>query len=110
MIGAADMVSPENNTPQSVVYSPMKVVNPCGRVLRSSFWMKTSGKKKSFQIGTTFWIPAITMAGRTSGSMIAHMILASLAPSMRAASSSSLGRLRIKPVMMNTVVGRPMAV
>ncbi|MNW11399.1 hypothetical protein D3C71_2088470 [compost metagenome] len=88
----------------------MKVVSPCGRVFRSSFCMKTSGKKKSFQIGTTFWMAAITMAGRTSGSMMAHMIRASLAPSMRAASSSSLGRVRMKPVMMKTVVGRPMAV
>ena len=88
----------------------MNVVSPCGRVLRLSFWMNTRGKKKSFQIGTTFWMPAITMAGRTSGSMIDHMIRASLAPSMRAASSSSLGRLRMNPVMMNTVVGSPMAV
>ena len=47
--------------PQSVVYSPMKTERPCGRVLRASVWMKTSGKKKSFQVGTAFWIAAITI-------------------------------------------------
>ena len=55
----------------------MKAVSPCGRVLRASVWMKTSGKKKSFQIGTALWMAAITMAGRVSGSMIDHMMRAS---------------------------------
>ena len=56
--------------------------------------MKTRGKKKSFQIGTALLMAAITMAGRARGSMTDHMIRASLAPSMRADSSSSRGRLR----------------
>ena len=38
--------------------------------------MKTSGKKKSFQIGTAFWIAAIAMGGRASGSITDHMIRA----------------------------------
>ncbi len=59
--------------------------------------MKTSGKKKSFQIGTAFWIAAIAMGGRASGSMTDHMIRGSEAPSMRAASSSSAGSVRRKP-------------
>ena len=69
--------------------------------------MKTSGKKKSFQIGTAFWIAAIAIGGR-SGSITDHMIRGSEAPSMRAASSSSAGSVR-RPAMMNTDE-QPMAV
>ena len=72
--------------------------------------MKTSGKKKSFQIGTAFWIAAIAIGGRASGSMTDHMIRGSEAPSMRAASSSSAGSVRRKPAMMKTADGRPIAV
>ena len=53
--------------------------------------MKTSGKKKSFQIGTALLMAAITIAGRARGNITDHMIFASLAPSMRADSSSSCG-------------------
>src|SRR3712207_3314071 len=109
-MGAAAMVRPANSMPQSVVYSPMKVVRPCGRVLYRSDWMNTRGKKKSFQIGTAFWIAAMAMGGGASGSMTDHMMRGSDAPSMRAASSSSDGSARRKPAMMNTAEGRPMAV
>jgi len=44
-----------NSTPQSVVNSPTNTVNPCGSVFRLSDVIRTSGKKKSFQIGTAFW-------------------------------------------------------
>ena len=67
------------------------------------------GLKKSFQIGTAFWMPAITRAGRARGSMMDSMMRASPAPSMRADSSSSPGNVRKKPVRMNTVDGRPIA-
>ena len=34
--------------------------------------IRTSGKKKSFQIGTAFWIATITSAGRASSMIEAH--------------------------------------
>ena len=54
-------------------------------------------------------IAAITIAGRASGSIIDSMVRASPAPSIRADCSNSAGRVRRKPVMMNTADGSPIA-
>jgi hypothetical protein len=47
-----------------VVNSPTNTVSPCGSVFKLSDVIRTRGKKKSFQIGTAFWIATITSAGQ----------------------------------------------
>ena len=72
--------------------------------------MKTSGKKKSFQIGTAFWIAAIAIGGRASGSITDHMMRGSRSPVDAGRVLQLGGSERRKPAMMNTADGNPIAV
>ena len=70
---------------------------------------RTSGNRKSFQIGTNRKTTTVATAGRTSGTMIRKNICQVLAPSMRAASSSSGGSCRKNVVRTKIENGTPEA-
>src|SRR6185503_11544611 len=87
--GTVAMTSPANSDDQSVENSPKNVVNPTGTVYFSRLRNSTNGNRKSFQIGTKRKTTTVATAGRTIGTMIRRNICQLLAPSIRAASSSS---------------------
>ena len=51
-MGTMAMERPVKSRSHLVECCPMKLDRPTGRVLNLSDWIKTSGKKKSFQMGT----------------------------------------------------------
>ncbi len=64
---------------------------PVGSVRIELSVTNVSANRNSFQFCRNRKMPIVARAGRVSGSMICQKIRNSLAPSMRAASSSSFG-------------------
>lgn len=110
IIGRDDRVSPANKVLQSAECSPNNDNIPIGMVFLASSVMKMSGKKKSFQAPIKFTIITVPKTGRINGKMMLQRILRSVAPSIRAASSSSLGSVLKKLVNIRTAKGSPVAV
>ncbi|MNT71550.1 hypothetical protein D3C72_2100450 [compost metagenome] len=72
----------------------MKAARPTGRVKRESEWVTTSGHKKAFQAVTKVKMPRLASAGAESGSATRQKVPHGPSPSIRAASSSSVGKAR----------------
>src|SRR6185437_6375751 len=107
--GASEMPSEAKIVPQSVRYWPTKPAMAKGIVLLLSEKMKISGKKKSFQTAIAVKMATIETAGRIIGRMTLKRMRSSPAPSIRAASSSSRGRVRMKLAKMKTAKGMRIA-
>src|SRR5207245_10746691 len=79
---------------QGVVYRPCRLARANGRVIRAWEVATTSGQRKLFQLAMKAKMPKVASAGLESGITIREKTVQWLAPSMKAASSSSWGRLR----------------
>ena len=78
----------------SCTCSPKRLARATGSVYFESSVSTTSGQKKSFHVPRKVKMASVTRMGRQSGRMISAKMRTSLAPSMRAASSSSSGMER----------------
>src|SRR5262245_34997254 len=91
-VGRAEIVEPAMSNPQSTPCSPCeKSAKPTGKVRSRSESTKMSGYRNEFQLMRNALIATTASAGRSSGNTIWPRIRYSLAPSTRAASSSSVG-------------------
>ena len=82
-------VAPAMSKFQSLWYCPRKDRSPSATVRNCGLWVKISGPRKSFQLLTTEKMPTAASAGPDSGIMTRVKMYRVLAPSTRAASSSS---------------------
>ena len=97
--GIAISVEPAITPPQSVPRAFVERLQPHGHRLVSGRFMITRAKMNSFQARMKAKMPVATRPGATSGSVIRMNAPKRLAPSTRAASSSSEARLPTKPRM-----------
>jgi hypothetical protein len=67
----------------------------------------SNGSKKSFHIHNALVMMIVTVIGFNCGKMIEKNNLKSEHPSMRAASSNSIGIERINPVYKKIAIGTP---
>src|SRR5258708_39867806 len=73
------------------VIPPKTVANPAGKVRVRSLLVTMKGHKKLFQLAIKVKMMTAVIAGPDRGMMTRHQMPKSEAPSMRAASSKSLG-------------------
>src|SRR6187431_2391232 len=92
-MGMTVIVTPAAIDRKSDEKRPCSAASPTGSVMPSLVWSINDGHRKSFQDTTNVKIATAASDGRTIGSRIDHQILNSPAPSIRAASISSLGTL-----------------
>src|SRR3712207_6072566 len=90
-IGSTVMVTPAAIARKSEEKKPCSAASPTGSVLFSIVGSISDGQRKSFHDVTNVKIATAARDGRTSGSISDHQIRHSPAPSIRAASSRSLG-------------------
>ena len=90
-MGRAAIVRPAKTTGQSVSSRLCMETRPTGRVLSASSLMNTSAKTNSFQAKSAWSSAADTRMGRHIGRVMRQKVWAREAPSIVAASSTSLG-------------------
>src|SRR6266852_3342515 len=96
MGGSVARVAPAITTPYLTelglpVMPPKIVARPAGKVRVLSSLVTMNGHRKLFQLAINVKIITAVIAGPESGKMIRHQMPKSVAPSIRAESSRSLG-------------------
>ena len=79
---------------QRTLYCPWNEFNPTGTVRISSELVTTNGHRKSFHVLRKIKILTAAIAVLLIGMMMFHQMRSDEAPSMRAASSRSIGRVK----------------
>ena len=85
---------PAISSVHAVECAPWKVESPSCKVMLCCDWITTSGQRKSFQFHRNAITASVASAGPESGNTMRTSVPSREQPSIRAASSSSIGSVR----------------